>query len=166
MGMIFHILRASEEQLQAYLADSATLEARIYGAEDDPEAAPVDLDKSWDGILFLLTGHGISNADGPLLRVLFSSQLIDDEQDLGCGPAHYLMPDEVAELNGQIAGISVDDLKQRYDPDEMDRQEVYPMVWIEEGEEAFEYLVPYYSELQGIFSQAAARGEAIITYLS
>ena len=166
MSMIGNLLRVSESELEAYLKDSSLLADRIY--DDESETADenlVDIDKTWDGILFLLTGQNIENINHPLAKVLFSGQLIDEEQDLGYGPAHYLTPKQVKELNNQISKITVADLKQKFDPNKMTELKVYPMIW-EEGDDAFEYVADGFSTLQNIYAEAAKNGEGIITFLN
>lgn len=165
MSMIGNLLRVSKTELDNYLADSSKLEERIYREDGESDNALVDLDKSWDGILFLLTGQSLANATHPLVRTLFSGQLIDEEQDLGYGPAHYLTPEEVAELNQQISGIQVSDLKQKYDPAKMTELEVYPTIW-DEGDDAFTYVADGFKTLQETYAEATKNGEAIITFLN
>jgi hypothetical protein len=164
MSMIANLLRVTKADLDAYLNDSSLLEESVYNDEvDNPNL--VDLDKSWDGILFLLTGQNVANTEHPLAKVLFSGQLIDEEQDLGYGPAHYLTPEQVVELNAQIANISIADLKQKYDPKKMNEIEVYPSIW-DEGDEAFDYLAQYFKDLQQVYADAAKNGEAVITFVN
>lgn len=167
MSMIGNLLRVTKTELEEYLKDSSLLESSIYDEEtDDENPNLVDIDKAWDGIIFLLTGQGIANANHPLLRVLFSGQIIDEEQDLGYGPAHYLTPEQVAELNSEISKITIADLKQKYDPKKMAELEVYPTIWEQEGDEAFDYLCEYFVNLQQVYSDATKNGEAIITFLN
>lgn len=166
MSMIGNILRVTKVELEEYLKDSSLLESRIYPDEpatDDPQLA--DIDKAWDGIIFLLTGQNMATADHPLVKVLFSGQLIDENQDLGYGPANYLTPEQVADINHQIANITRDDLKARFDPEKMTESAVYPAIW-DEGETAFEYLADGFSTLQNVYAAATKNGEAIITFLS
>jgi hypothetical protein len=164
MSMIANLLRVTKADLDAYLNDSSLLEESVYNDEvENPNL--VDLDKSWDGILFLLTGQNVANTEHPLAKVLFSGQLIDEEQDLGYGPAHYLTPEQVVELNAQIANISIVDLKQKYDPKKMNEIEVYPSIW-DEGDEAFDYLAQYFKDLQQVYADAAKNGEAVITFVN
>jgi len=163
--MIGNLLRVAESELEEYLKDSSLLEDRIYGESKTADESLVDIDKSWDGIIFLLTGQNIENANHPLVKVLFSGQLIDEEQDLGYGPAHYLTPEQVKELNNQISKITIADLKQKFDPNKMTELEVYPTIW-EEGDDAFEYVADSFSTLQNFYAEAAKNGEAIITFLN
>ena len=165
MGMIANLLRVTQSELEDYLEDSSLLEDRIYDDEGD-EQNLVDIDKSWDGIIFLLTGQNCgSTNDHPLVEILFSEQIIDVEQNLGYSPAHYLTPKEVIELNNQISKITIADLKQKFDPEKMTELGVYPIIW-DEGEEAFDYLANGFTDLQNVYAEAAKNGEAIITFLS
>jgi hypothetical protein len=107
----------------------------------------------------------MANADHPLVQVLFSGQIIDEEQDLGYGPAHYLIPEQVADLNSQISTITVADLKLKYDPKRMTELEVYPTIW-DEGDDAFDYLNEYFGTVKQVYADAAKNGEAIITFIN
>lgn len=166
MGMIGNLLRVTQAELDSYLKDSSLLEKSVYNDDTDEENPKLtDIDKSWDGIIFLLTGNGFADDSHPLVRVLFSGQIIDEDQDLGYGPAHYLTPAQVAELNTQLAAITVADLKQKYDPQKMTALEIYPNVW-DEGEEAFSYLSEYFVTVQKEYAEAAKNGEGIITFIN
>lgn len=162
--MIANLLRVSKTELETYLNDSSLLEDVIYNEESENENL-VDLDKTWDGIIFLLTGQSFGNSNHKLLSVLFSGQLIDEEQDLGYGPAHYLTPEQVADLNAEISSISIADLKQKFNPQKMVEEEVYPEVW-EEDDEVFDYLAEGFETLQKVYADATKNNEAIITFIN
>lgn len=164
MSMIGNLLRVTKSELEDYLKDSSLLEDKIYDDETENENL-VDIDKSWDGIIFLLTGQSLANAEHHLVRVLFSGQLIDEEQDLGYGPAHYLTPEQVTELNNEISIITIADLKQKFNPEKMTEQDVYPTIW-DEGDDAFDYVADGFSTLQNVFADATKNREAIITFLN
>ncbi len=164
MGMVGNLLRVTKFELEDYLKDSSLLEDLIYDDETENEKL-VDIDKSWDGIIFLLTGQSFATAEHNLVKVLFSGQLIDEEQDLGYGPAHYLTPEQVADLNNEISTITIEDLKQKFNPKKMTELEVYPTIW-DEGDDTFDYLVEGFSTLQNVFANATKNGEAIITFLN
>lgn len=164
MSMIGNLLRVTPSELEDYLKNSSLLENRIYNDETEDENL-VDIDKTWDGIIFLLTGQSLAFAEHHLVRVLFSGQLIDEEQDLGYGPAHYLTPDEVAELNNEISQITIADLKLKFNPAKMTELDVYPSIW-DEDDDAFDYVADGFSTLQNTFKDAAENGEAIITFLN
>ena len=163
--MIANLLRVTNTELEEYLKDSSLLENRIYDDEsedDDPNS--VHIDKSWAGILFLLTGQNLETLNHPLEKVLFSGQLIDEEQDLGYGPGHYLTPEQVKEVNEQISQISTEELGKKYDPKKMNELEIYPNSW-EDGDMA-NYLTEYFKTIQNVYAEASKNDEAIITYLN
>jgi hypothetical protein len=165
MGMIGNLLRVKKSELKAYLKDSSLLEDKINDDEMEGENL-VDIDKSWEGIIFLLTGQSLATAEHHnLVRVLFSGQLVDEEQDLGYGPAHYLTPEQVVELNNEISTITVADLKQKFNPEKMTELEVYPTIW-DEGDDAFDYVADGFLTVQNVFAEATKNREAIITFLS
>ena len=164
MSMIGNLLRATKSELEEYLKDSSLLEDKVYDDETENEKL-VDIDKSWDGIIFLLTGQSFASAEHKLVRVLFSGQLIDEEQDLGYGPAHYLTPEQVAELYNEISAITTADLKQNFAPERMMELGVYPEIW-DEGDDAFDFVADGFSTLQNVFADATKNGEAIITFIN
>lgn len=166
MGMAGNLLRVTRTELAAYLENSSLLESRLYDDEtEEGDPKLTDIDKAWDGIIFLLTGQNMENANNhPLTRVLFSGQVIDEEQDLGYGPGHYLTPEQVKELHAAIAGITAEDLAKRYDPKKMTEFEVYPSIW--ENEEELEYLSDYFKKVQEVYAEAAKNDEGIITFIN
>lgn len=162
MGMIANLLRVTTAELETYLLDSSLLEGRIYSEEAEEDQNLIDVDKAWDGIIFLLTGQNIQNADHPLVQVLFSGQLIDEEQDLGYGPGHYLTSDQVKDLNEKISKITTEDLKLKYNSKQMNALDVYP-IW---DEDSFDYLDENFKLLQQTYAEAANKEQAIITFLN
>jgi hypothetical protein len=161
MGMICNILRVSPDELEAYLADSSLLEARINSDTQDPNL--YDIDKSWDGIIYLLTGSNSSDTTQFLSRIIFSGQLIDKKQKLGSGPAHYLLPQQVKDLNDHIRGIEPSSLKDKFDATAMKELGVYPNVW--DHDDTADYLIEYFETIQEIYALASQNGEAIITFI-
>jgi hypothetical protein len=164
MSMIGNLLRVTSSELEEYLQDSSLLEDRVYSDEAEEDPNLVDIDKSWEGILFLLTGQNLENYNHPLARTLFSGQFIDEDQDLGYGPAQYLTPDQVKEVNAEISRITIDEISKNYDPKEMSELEIYPNIWDEEDN--LEYLTDYFKTVQEIYLKAAQNNEAIITFLN
>ncbi len=166
MSMIGNFLRVTNEELEEYLNDSSKLDDRLNKEFEMEESNLVDIDKSWEGILFLLTGQNSENLDHPLSKVLFSGQIIDEDQDLGYGPGHYLRPDQVKKLYSDIAMLSTADLQGRYDPAKMDALNIYPTGWMENGDDLLDYLLEYFENVKEVYSTASANNEALITFLS
>ncbi|HLP39511.1 YfbM family protein [Lacibacter sp.] len=165
MSMIANLLRVTRAELEDYLNDSSLLESRIYNDETDEEDPNlVDIDQSWDGIVFLLTGHSFENNTDPLAKVLFSDQVIDEEQDLGYGPGQYVTAEQVKELHEQIATISTDELKKRFDAGKMKEAGVFPDVW--DNPDTVDYLIEYFETIKEVYALATKNDEAIITFIN
>ena len=165
MSMIGNLLRVTNTELEEYLKDSSILESRIYDDESEEEdPSRVDIDKSWEGILFLLTGKDSETNDHPLARILFSGQIIDEDQDLGYGPGHYLTSVKVKELTGQISKISAEELAKNYDPKRMNELGIYPNAW--KDDDMVDYLTDYFKTIQDFYAEASKNDEAIITFLN
>lgn len=171
MGMVANFLRVTNSELEAYLKDSSLLKGRIYGSFDEEEEdeekedpALTNIDKSWEGILFLLTGQKLKNLDHPMGKVFFGGQYIDEEQEIGYGPAEYLTPEQVKELNEALAKITEEELTERYDPGKMTELHIYPTIWEEEG--SLYYLLAFFQEVQKVYATAAKNNEAIITFIN
>ena len=57
------------------------------------------------------------------------------------------------------------ELRRNYNPAEMD--DVYPgIIWRRDGEEALQYLLDYFDELQAFYTEAAAQQQAVISFLN
>jgi hypothetical protein len=162
--MIGNLLRVTNAELEAYLEDSSLLEERIYNEGEEADPALIDIDKSWEGILFLLTGQNLESLAHPMGQVLFSGQSIDEDQDLGYGPGQYLTPGQVKEVDTELSKITVAELTKKFDPKRMTELEIYPDIW--EGEGILDYLLEYFKEVQGIYATAAKNNEAIITFIN
>ena len=154
----------TSSELEEYLQDSSLLENRVYDDEAEEDPNLVDIDKSWEGILFLLTGQNLENSSHPLARILFSGQFIDDDQDLGYGPAQYLTSDQVKEVNAELSKITIDEISRNYNPKKMSELKIYPNIWDEEDN--LEYLTDYFKTVQEVYLEAARNNEAIITFLN
>ena len=165
MSMIMEFLRVSKDELKEYIENSELLEERVFSEDIDEDDNLLDLQKSWDGIAFLLTGKGATEASGELSNIMFSDKLIDEEQDMGYGPACYVDSDEVKNLNNTISKISIKELKEKFDPNKMNQLELYPGDW-DRGEEELEYLLINFKDLQAFYQKAANENQAIITMLS
>lgn len=163
MGMIANFLRVSESELNDYLKDSSLLEDNIYNDEENSNLT--DIDKSWGGILFLLTGQGVEELEHPLTRILFSGELIDEDQDLGYGPAHYLTVLEVKEIYNEISKITPEELRERYDAEKMEQLGIYPNIW-DDNEESVDYLLDSYNDVLEVYSEAVKNNQAIIAFIN
>ncbi|OYU95370.1 MAG: hypothetical protein CFE21_09475 [Bacteroidetes bacterium B1(2017)] len=167
MGMVGNYLRVSKSDLEEYLADSSKLEDRVYNEETDSDDNLVYIDKSWEGIFFLLTGTGIGNsvkATAPLRWILIAPQEIDPDQDLGYGPACYTSIEQTKEIHNALNKITLDELKNRYNSEAMMELSVYPEIW--NDLDALEYLLDNYIVLKEFYEKAALENQAVIIFLN
>ncbi len=167
MGMIGNVIRVPEKELNTFLKDSETLENKIYADESYEAEWFLDLDKSWDGINYILTGEiigGLENEPNKLQRALFSFQIIDEEQDPGYGPAQYLNPNQVKETYSELEKITDENLKSKINGSEMNEIGIYPEIWTES--ESHEFLIDSFNEFKEFYKKASENNEAIITYLN
>lgn len=162
MGMIVTLWRVPQAQLDHYLNDSSFLEEAVntegFWSSDDL----MDLDKAWDGLLFLLTGEGVGGTGHVLRPVYLTGQLIDPEQDFGAGPAHYLKASDVALVNQHLQKQTAETLEAHYDADALMAAAIYPTAWAED--DAF-YLVDAYRRLQTFYQTATEAEQAVISFI-
>lgn len=129
--MIGNLFRVTTKELDEILEDSSLLENKVYSEDSDSMNNLLDLDKSWEAIFYLLTGHSVAEieeAKPPLSWALFSGQVIDEGQDMGYGPAHYLTADQVGQLNKELDKITSEDLRKKYNGKKMNEAGIYPEV--------------------------------------
>ncbi|MBG0568873.1 YfbM family protein [Actinoplanes aureus] len=161
MELIGH--RLSVEQWRAMLDDPAVVETVIFGDLDDDDAEmpepDLDLDKSWHGLHYLLTGTAWEVGPGAGAAILGGDEIGDDG---GYGPARVLSPEAVRSIDAGLAAIDPATLRERFDPAAMTTAEIYPAIW-SGGEEAFDsFLAPRFQELREFYRTAAAEDAAVL----
>ena len=161
MGMIMTLVRLSSAKYQEYIDNPEALENDVDDYLSGDTEDTIDLDKSWEAIHFILTGNNIGNGDGPLAKAVCSDQFFDEEQDLGMGPASYLTPIQVKEVNALLEKIDDNFLKEHFNPAEMSKLEVYPGDWESDPDNQFEYITENFIKLQTFYREAAKNGYAI-----
>jgi hypothetical protein len=166
MGMVFNYYRLSQNELDTYLKESSLLEDKLSNDNDYNYDNPdyLYIDKSWDGILYLLTGNGFENNTHPLSRVFFTDQIIDENQDLGYGPGMYLNPEQVYDLSRQLSLLTDSEVACKFDAKDMLLKNVYPDIW--EDETTLEYLMEYFSQVRTFFKVASENSQAMIMFMN
>src|SRR2546425_4040968 len=134
----------------------------------------LDVDKTWQVMHFLLTGDAWGGAP-PLAKTIMGGT--DIGEDLGYGPARYLMPEEVREVASALSGVSIDDLRKRFDPAALEKAEVYPgfsgaveHVGVDpaaepEMKDFLEFLLKKFEGLVSFYAEAASKGNAMLLFL-
>ena len=168
MSMIGIFVRVTESELQNYLSDSSLFENLIDDDAFDENPNVCDIDKSWDVISFLLTGYEaaeLANAKTPLCWTVFGAGVLDEDQDLGYGPANYLTAEQVVLVNAALADISLKNLETNYDAHKMNELKIYPNSWGTPQDE-MDYINNHLQSLKAFYASAAASKQAVICYLS
>ncbi len=129
------------------------------------EGDETDLDKSWHGLHFLLTGSDWEGEE-PLCYLIQGGEYVGDI-DVGYGPARALKSEQVGRFAEALSALSPEDLRQRFDPERMQAWDIYPTVWVEEGSEALEtYLLPYFDTLREFVQVTADQGKGLVVWLA
>lgn len=182
MGMVFLARALQPDELRAVLADPESIEDLLWeedfdddDEDDDPDAsgerasglAPdpertVDLDKSWHGVHFLLTGTDW-DASTPLGMAVLGGRPVGE--DLGYGPPRLLEAAEVQAVAQALAQVDQDTLARDYAPARFVQADIYPQIWDEE-DVLVEYLLPNLRKLTDFYARASAREEAVVLALT
>jgi hypothetical protein len=130
------------------------------------EGQGADLDKSWHGIHYLLTGSAWEGE--PPLNFLVSGGEQVGEVEVGYGPARVLSSAKVQALHQALAGIDEACLRGRFNPAEMMRLQIYPAIWDRDParDDAFGYCLDYFGTLKAYVADAAGRRLGMAVYLS
>ena len=125
MSMIGCFQRVPEQTIRDVLAKPKLIETVLSSADDD---AQLDIDKAWHGLHFLLSGDA-EVGEPPLDFILTGGAPVGDI-DVGYGPARAFTPGEVRDIATALAPISVDTLRERFDPAAMETAAIYPEIWM------------------------------------
>lgn len=155
MGMIWVAYRRSAGEAAELVESTDSIELLL---ESDDDETSVDLDKTWHGIHWLLTGSH-DPTDDVTSEVIFGGQPVGE--DRGYGPARLLDPERVRAVASILRALPADELRQRVDLEAMSAADLYPDIW-DEADVFDEYLAPAYDELRAFYADAAHEGQAVI----
>jgi hypothetical protein len=161
MAMIGNFLAVTVEKLDELMRDPAAAPPFLAAAVEDQDelgADFLDVDKSWHGIHFLLTGS-VREGEPPLKWAVFGP--VATSADVGDGPARLLTPDQVVEVNRALVAITADKLKKKCDWQLMNDREIYPQGW-RAGDE--DYLAENFMQLKKFYESAARRRMGVIQW--
>ena len=171
MEMLCTLRSATEAQRKALLKAPDQLEAFLDDEEDFGDAAgatfiELDIGEAWHGLQYLLTGTPWEGK-APL------DFLVRGGEDVGNipsdeGTARVFTADEVKKLSGALNALSVDTLRKRFDPEEMQEQDIYPGTWDEPTDEdvdPLDELLSYFEELRKFVASVAKKGHALLVHI-
>jgi hypothetical protein len=193
MSMIGNFRSLSDEDVRALLEQPSRVEQLLYGEHAFPgtngevvssfghgltppseadgceqagDGDELDVDKAWHGIHFLLTGTAWKGS--------FPLKLHRQRRQGGrrrrrrYGPARALMSEDVRRLNAALEPFTSEELKRRFDSEQMTRLQIYPEIWDRDPEEddSLAYLIEYYTDLRDFVRRTADRGHGLLVYLN
>jgi Domain of unknown function (DUF1877) len=164
MSMCGAYLRVTSAELERVKQDPESV-VKLFFPDDERDAdgaTHLDVDKAWHAIQFLLTDDPWSG-EPPLQNVVMGGTELGE--DLGYGPARYLVPGEVHEVATALGHITGEALWSRFSATKFATAEIYPQGWIGSNEER-DYVVERYEQLREFFREAASAGDAMLLCLS
>ena len=192
MSMIGRVRRATDEEVSRLLAHPEEIGAFLYpvielgrgetggsanpsgdgggagksGAESEGTLAGIDIEKSWHGIHFVLTGSDWGGT--PPLNFLVSGGTEVGEEDVGYGPARAFTSAEVRALHAALSQLPPEQFARRVDLDALSEASIYPDVWDreEEADENRQFLTSYYAALRRYVEALARDGAGMLIYIS
>lgn len=131
-----------------------------------PEGLATGLDKSWHGIHYILTGTAWEG-EHPR-NFLVSGGTVVGDIDVGYGPARVLTAAETRDARDALSACTNEDLRARFDPQDMIAKEIYPDIWARKPEEddTLGYIMEYVQTLRAFLNQAVDAGLGIVVYIS
>jgi hypothetical protein len=132
----------------------------------DGEGEALDLDKSWHGIHYLLTGTAWEG-DPPLNFVVTGGREVGDDE-VGQGPARTYTAAETREIATALAALSDEKVRARFAPGEMMRLEIYPEIWdrAPAEDDTLGYLMEYLGQLRSTLAGVVERGHGLLVTIT
>ncbi|QOR68132.1 YfbM family protein [Cytobacillus suaedae] len=163
MGMIATFFRVPNTLLNLIKAEPDHIEELVLDSDEVQETA-LDIDKSWHGIYFLLSGE--PDLEKPITSLVGEAILGGTEvgEDFGYGPMRYHEPTDVQNLYHELQKVSLTDLSNRFDIKKFSENNIYPMYrkWSLEDKD---YLLENYEFLVAFYKKAAEEKEAILVVI-
>jgi len=155
-SMIWIAVAVDPVRVQQLASSEDTLTKVLFDTKGDES---ISLDKAWHGIHFLLTGSASKMNGGASLAILGGKPI---GEDLGYGPARVLSPSQVKAIAIALEKETPESLSSRYDPQAMEKAQIYPSIWQREGKEGLQFLLDSYKSLLAFYKRAADKGQAIV----
>ena len=166
MGMCGELYRVPAARLKEMLADPRQVSEEIYPDDDGLYASRragrgLDIDKSWDGIHFLVRALVRGGRIPWIDPVPWYAP--PEGSETGAtnhyGPIAFHAPEAVAKTAAALAGVTRQALESAYDPAAMMEDNIYPQTWDRPGE--FEYLWEHFRALVEFYKEAETTDPAI-----
>jgi hypothetical protein len=164
MSMIGNFLAINPEQLASLIDAPDQIDSLLYPEEDDAELPNhLDIDKTWHAIHFTLNGKAWEGEEPLFLAIMGGKEI---GEDIGYGPARYLTLDQVKSVATALTRIPPETFSKQFNQAALDAAEIYPEIWVRDGDDGLAYVLEYYTQLQSFYQAAAERGDAALLYIN
>lgn len=169
MGLYASFRAIDADAVQAWKDEPGIVE-RLQEEEDASGESPAELgelfevDKAWHGLHFLLNAiaeEAGAGEDAPLAQAIFGGTELSEDEDV-----RVMTPAEVRAVADALAAITTVQLREAYDPPAMAAADIYPKIWVRDGEEALDYLVHHFPTLVEFYRSTAASGKGALISIS
>ncbi|QHT69832.1 DUF1877 family protein [Rhodocytophaga rosea] len=166
--MLLALKAISEDELEALKLDSSPLTEDYFSGQDSEDE--LWLDKFWDILQFLIAHDRFDFSSIPG-KVVQGGEPIDEELDLGYGPALYVTADEVKNIKEYLSSLKYEELVRKFDAEVISQEEIYPYYQefrkasAEEIQEEISYCLAYVDKLKEFYRKAADKNFAVIKEL-
>jgi len=130
----------------------------------DGENVDDDLDKSWQGIHYCLNKTAYDAK--PPMDFITLGGVVAGDIEVGYGPARLFDSKMVKEIHHCLLKISETEISANYNPEEMDKLDIYPNIWERDGDEGLEYISEYYVNLKKFISNCNNHNLGMAIYIS
>ena len=152
------------------LHDASAVGHLIEEADSRP-VSQLALDDAWAPLHFTLTGEypiprqkaeelGLEWHEGTLEDAIMGG--LPTRYGSSYGPARFLAPPDVSLVAEKLAGVSLDALRARFDPQALEVEQILPQGW--EAGSTLKIVEDCFLKLREFYLHAAAKGDAILIY--
>lgn len=163
MSMIGNFVAVDGAALSRLRSNPNEVVGLLYPEDEESPANFLDVEKAWHAIHFTLNGS-LWEGQGPLgLAVLGGTEI---GEDVGYGPARFLLQDQVKDVADALSKVSEAEFNARFDAQAMDEQGVYPQIWSRDGDFGRSYVFGHFMNLVSFYREAANRRDAMLLFIN
>lgn len=158
--MVLYLRRASESDVERLRSAPSEIPNFFFSPEAQPAGDLIDFDKAWQALHFTLSGAEYYT-DNDLGILLFDGEKIGEDMGYGAG---WIIPNHrIVAFNSALSAMSDDDIRARYNPAEMSRNDIYIADAFEEDpEQGLQYLMQGIPALRQFAEKCTASNSSAI----
>lgn len=160
MGIRTRMLQVSGENVADFTYDQ--LRTMLHSRESERDGSLIDIDKSINGIIWILELAGATGNINPLSEIIknFPPQLNVNEQV----PMLHFDKKAVAIVNDILRNVDTGGFERLYDPQRLNDLDIYPFSPAQWDNEQLSYLIHHFKVLKSFFEIASENGRSVISY--